>query len=130
MAKSYKHLDDFERVTIQTQLQMGLSPGAIAAGLNRSRSTVTRELERNGWKRAARASPQSRRWGNGGYLSRRPGQRARQGHRRPRVTRTLAPGNSERGHRRAGRHQRPFLDAMTLIDQRPAEVDQRRIPGH
>lgn len=191
MRACYRQLDDVDRVTIQSQLEMGWSPGAIAAGLQRSRSTITRELFRNGWKRAGQASPQSRRWGNGGYVARRAGQRARQNHRKPRVERKLAPGTGlwaevcrqlrkrlspfqiastlarmpqpvrlshetiytalyamprgdlrrqvlgwlrrrhpGRGRRDAGRHQRPFLEGMTLIDERPSEVEERLVPGH
>lgn len=191
MGICYGQLDDFERLTIQTQLQMGWRPAAIAAGLERSRSTVTRELRRNGWKWSAECSGQSRRWGNGGYVARRAGQRARQAHRKPRVVRKLLPGTPlwaevrrhlrrrlspfqiastlfrmpdpvrishetiytalyamprgelrtemlhqlrrrrpQRGTRDPNRHQRPFLDGMTLIDERPSEVDERLVPGH
>jgi IS30 family transposase len=191
MGVSYRQLDDVDRVTIQTQLQMGWRPAAIAAGLQRSRSTVTRELARNGWRRSSEASPQSRRWGNGGYVARRAGQRARENHRKPRVERRLRPGtplwdevcrhlrrhlspfkiastlarmpepvrishetvytalyamprgelrrevlgwlrrkHPQRGRRDIDRHQRPFVDGMTLIDERPAEVDERLVPGH
>ncbi|WP_263415198.1 IS30 family transposase [Terriglobus albidus] len=92
MGCSYSQLDDFERVTIQIQLQLGWRAAAIAAGLKRSRSTVTRELRRNGWKPASESSPQSRRWGNGGYVARRASQRARILHRKPRVARKLVVG--------------------------------------
>jgi hypothetical protein len=33
------------------QLELGTRPGVIARYLNRSRSTITRELHRNGWQR-------------------------------------------------------------------------------
>jgi len=36
---------------IQTQLEMGIKPAAIGLGLNRSASTLSRELSRNGWVR-------------------------------------------------------------------------------
>ncbi|ADV80922.1 IS30 family transposase [Terriglobus saanensis] len=191
MGNCYVQLDDFERVVIQSQLQMGWRPASIAAGLQRSRSTVTRELRRNGWKRSCESSAQSRRWGNGGYVARRAGQRARQAHRKPRVERKLVPGTPlwtevrrylhqrlspfqiastlsrmpepvrishetiytalyamprgelrtellrllrrkrpQRGTRDPNRHQRPFVDGMTLIDERPTEVDERLVPGH
>ena len=35
-----------ERALIQTQLQQGFKPGAIAVSLNRPRSCITRELVR------------------------------------------------------------------------------------
>jgi IS30 family transposase len=191
MAKSYRQLSLAERVVIQTQLQLGLRPAAIAAGLNRARSSITREMARNGWKPSGRSSPQSRRWGNGGYLARTADLRAVGLHRKPRVLRKLVPGSAlwqfvlcqlrrhlspaqiastlarmpapvrishetfyatfyamprgelrrqvlrllprkrpQRGARSPERHQRAFLDAMTLIDQRPEEVDQRIVPGH
>jgi len=49
MGKSYKQLSFVERALIQTQLVLRWSPAAIAAGLQRARSTVTREMARNGW---------------------------------------------------------------------------------
>jgi transposase, IS30 family len=53
MGKSYQHLIVAERCLIQVQLGLRLSPAAIAAGLKRSRSTITREMSRNGWIRGA-----------------------------------------------------------------------------
>ena len=50
MLKTYTHLDVQERTLIETQLTQGMSAAAIAAGLMRARSTVTREMFRNGWK--------------------------------------------------------------------------------
>jgi len=51
MGKIYQQLSIEERTMIQTQLEMGLKPAAIATGLNRSASTLSRELRRNGWAR-------------------------------------------------------------------------------
>ena len=51
MGKNYRQLSIEERTMIQTQLQMGIKPAAIAQGLNRSASTLSRELSRNGWVR-------------------------------------------------------------------------------
>jgi IS30 family transposase len=51
MAKTYKQLTMEDRCLIQTQLSMGWRPAAIAAGLQRARSTITREMLRNRWKR-------------------------------------------------------------------------------
>ena len=49
MGKNYCQLSIEERTVIQMQLEMGIKPAAIASGLNRSASTVSRELSRNGW---------------------------------------------------------------------------------
>ncbi|OZB74468.1 MAG: hypothetical protein B7X29_10715, partial [Halothiobacillus sp. 13-55-115] len=51
MGKIYKQSSIEERALIQTQLAMGVKPTAIAMGLNRSASTISRELHRNGWRR-------------------------------------------------------------------------------
>jgi len=51
MGKIYEQLSVEERTMIQTQLEMGIRPAAIAAGLNRSALTISRELRRNGWIR-------------------------------------------------------------------------------
>ncbi len=48
MGKRYGQLGIEERTIIQTQLEMGIKPAAIALGLNRSASTLSRELSRNG----------------------------------------------------------------------------------
>jgi len=48
MSRSYQQLCVEERVVLQTQLSLGLRPAAIAAGLNRARSTILREMTRNG----------------------------------------------------------------------------------
>ena len=52
MGKNYRQLSIEERTMIQTQLEMGIKPAAIALGMNRSPSTLSRELSRNGWVRA------------------------------------------------------------------------------
>ncbi len=51
MGKIYKQLSIEERTMIQAQLEMGIKPAAIAMGLGRSASTLSRELRRNGWVR-------------------------------------------------------------------------------
>ena len=91
MGSKYKQISLEERALIQTQLSMGWSPAAIAAGLQRARSTVHRELRRNGWQPSAKVSWQSRRWGNGGYLARLADRRARRLRAKPRVARKLVP---------------------------------------
>ena len=58
MGKNYSPLSIEERTMIQTPLEMGMKPAAIALGLNRSASTLSRELNRNGWVGAkARCAP-------------------------------------------------------------------------
>ena len=51
MGKIYEPLSIEEWTITQTQLEMGIRPAAIAAGLNRSESTLSHELRRNGWTR-------------------------------------------------------------------------------
>jgi len=190
MANSYSHLNQQERALIETQLTLGMSPAAIAAGLMRARSTVTREMHRNGWKpdrvdrgRAALA---------GGYRCVSADRRARRLTRQPRVGRKLVPGSplwttvvdhlrqglspaqiastlarmpdpvrlsyetiytalyamprgqlrssllglmrrrhrAKRPHRGKQGRSKPSIPEMTLIDQRPIEVQMRLIPGH
>jgi Helix-turn-helix domain len=50
MPRSFRHLDLSERVFIETQLSLGMRPAGIAAGLRRARSTISREIRRNGWR--------------------------------------------------------------------------------
>ena len=47
MGKIYSQLSIEERTMIQTQLEIGNKPAAIALMLNRSASTISRELRRN-----------------------------------------------------------------------------------
>jgi IS30 family transposase len=88
MSKAYQHLDYAERVLIQTQLSLGLRPASIADGLERSRSTVVREIRRNGWL------PGTAQRVAGRYRAPLAERRAR--HRRscPPVGRRLEPGTS------------------------------------
>ena len=94
MEKRYKHLTIEERTLIQTELYMGFRPAVIAAGLNRSRSCVSRELVRNGWNRPAAARSVGRPPIAGGYCSLRPNQRAVKLAAKPRVPRKLMQGNA------------------------------------
>lgn len=189
MGKTYRHLDLQERVVIETQLKLGLGSAGIAAGLGRARSTITRELRRNGGKTP---SGRARMSVAGGYDGRKAERRAQRLAARPRVPRKLAvdsllwsqvvaslrqglspaqiartlarmadpvPLSYEtiyntlyampRGQLRSSllaqmrrRHharrpqrghqgpQKPPVPEMTLIDQRPSEIDARLIPGH
>jgi len=190
MRKSYQQLTMEDRCLIQAQLSMCWSPAAIAAGLQRARSTITREMARNGWKPEPSGIRRGRPPIAGGYYAARAHRRAQLLHIQPRVPRRLVPGNPlwlsvlqllrqglspeqiastlahmlvpvrlshetiytalyampkgqlrtrvltllRRSHKqrrvRSGRAVRPFIDAMTLIDQRPGEIDERLVPGH
>src|SRR3972149_8409470 len=66
MGKIYKQLSIEERTMIQTQLEMGIKPAAIALGLNRWASTLARELRRNGWARPKARRGPGRPAGGGG----------------------------------------------------------------
>jgi IS30 family transposase len=91
MGKNYKQLSIEERTMIQTQLEMGIKPAAIALGLNRSASTLSRELHRNG-----RTPPRARCGPGeppvaGGYRADAAHRRARICTVTPRVDRRLRP---------------------------------------
>lgn len=94
MGKIYKQLSLEERAMIQTQLEMGIKPAAIALGLNRFASTLSPELRRNGW-----AGPKARRGPGrpavaGGYRAEAAHKRARARTVTPRVKRRLRPGTA------------------------------------
>jgi IS30 family transposase len=189
MGNNYSHLDLQERVVIETQLTLGIKPAAIAAGLLRARSTVMREMRRNGGKAQPARGPQRV---AGGYRSQQAQRRAQKLASHPRVPRKLAVDTPlweqviaalgqglspaqiartlarmpdpvrlsyetiyttlyamPRGQLRSNllalmrrRHharrpqrghqgpQKPPIPEMTLIDQRPSEIDARLIPGH
>ena len=93
MTKKYKHITLDDRTLIQTQLQQGFKPAAIAASLNRPRSCISRELARNGWKATAVTRPVGRPAVAGGYSSSRANTRARRLSVMPRVERKLVYGN-------------------------------------
>ena len=115
MAKVYQHLDMRERALIETQLAVGMKPSAIAIGLLRSRSTVTREMHRNGWK-----PPWTPLWRGqpriaGGYRSLLAEDRAQRLAAKPRVCRKLVVGNPlwvlMAEHLRAGTRSRMLTPA-------------------
>ena len=93
MKKTYRHLTVDDRTLIQTQLQQGFKPAAIAASLSRPRSCVTRELARNGWKAASATRSVGRPAIAGGYSSSRANLRARRLSAMPRIERKLVVGN-------------------------------------
>ena len=88
MARSFQHLDLSERVYIETQLGLGERPASIAAGLNRARSTISREIRRNGWRAKLRKSSRA-----GGYRCVAADRRARVLACKARRRRKLEPGN-------------------------------------
>ena len=190
MANSYIHLDMRERALLEAHLSLGVRPAAIAASLSRSRSTITREMRRNGWKpgqvHAGRPTIA------GGYRAVVADRRACRLAGKPRVPRKLMVGNRlwtlvvdhlgrglspaqiartlarmadpvqlsyetiytalytmPKGHLRSSlltlmrrRHHarrpqgrkdgraKPSIPEMTLIDQRPVEIQMRLVPGH
>ena len=191
MARTYRQLSLEERCVLQTQLSMGWSPAAIAAGLQRARSTISREMTRNGWLVLDARPKLGRPPIAGGYYALRAHRRAQLGHIAPRVLRKLAPSSPlwpilihhlgrglspqqiactlsrmpepvrlshetiytalyamprgdlrarvltllrrrrmSRASRSKGPVGRPFVDPITLIDQRPSEVTERLVPGH
>lgn len=94
MTKKYRHITLEDRTMIQTQLQQGFKPGAIAVSLNRPRSCITRELARNGWKAASSPRPVGRPAVAGGYSASRAHLRAHRLLVKPRVERKLVAGNA------------------------------------
>lgn len=114
MPKSYRHLECAERVLIQTQLDLGMKACAIAASLGRSRSTVTREILRNGWPPGTAGRTAAK------YRAPLAERRAR--HRRctPRVGRRLLPGNPlwivVLEHLRQGLSPRQIERTLALMD--------------
>ena len=91
MAKIYSHLDVQERALIETQLTLGMKPAAIAASLMRTRSSITREMHRNGWKPAC--VHRGRATVAGRYRCVSADRRARLLAIKPRVPCKLVPGN-------------------------------------
>ena len=93
MPRSYSHLNSQERALIETQLTFGVRPAAIAAGLTRAKSTVIRELRRNGWQSPTDLARRARTRIAGGYRCVPADRRARLLAGTPRVPRKLVPGN-------------------------------------
>lgn len=94
MGKIYEQLSIEERTMIQTQLEMGIKPAAIALGLSRSASTISRELRRNSWVRPKARRGPGRPPVAGGYRSEVAHKRARACTVTPRVQRRLRPGTA------------------------------------
>jgi IS30 family transposase len=81
-----------EQTLIQTQLEMGIKPAAIARELGRSASTLSRELSRNGWVRPKGRRGRGRPLLAGGYRSEGVHRRAYACTTKPRVERRLRQG--------------------------------------
>lgn len=91
--RTYSHLDGTERAVIQLGLEQGQTVREIANRLNRSPSTVSRELARNGWHNPSRSPPRrGRPFRAGGYRAAEAQLRADREAARPRRLRRLAPG--------------------------------------
>jgi IS30 family transposase len=76
------------------QLEDGVTPAAIALGLNRSPSTISRELRRNNWLRPKTRRGPGRPPVAGGYRSEVAHKRARACTVIPRIQRRLRPGTA------------------------------------
>jgi IS30 family transposase len=94
MAKKYQRLDIRERAVIEMQLALGARPGTIAVFLNRSRSTILRELHRNGWRPPTIVPRTGRKMPTGGYHCEPADQRASRLAKLARVPSKLTPGTA------------------------------------
>ena len=83
-----------ERTLIPRQLARGVNPAAIAVWLNRSASTRSRELRRNGWTRSPTRRGPGRPPVAGGYRADAAPTRAQACTGTPRVARRLQPGTA------------------------------------
>ena len=121
MGKNYKQLSIEERTMIQTQLGLGMKPAAIAEGLNRSASTLSRELRRNRWTHAKTPRNRGRPSASGGYRAESAHQRAHTCTVKPRVEQRLRPGTAlwdhVTGYLKAG--YSPEQVAGTLVTVHP-----------
>ena len=119
MGKIYDHLSIEERALIQTQRGMGIKPGAIARGMNRSASTITRELARNGWVHPKVPRSRGRPLAAGGYRADGAHHRACACAAKPQVERRLQPGSAlwERvtGYLRAGYSPEQISGTLALV---------------
>jgi IS30 family transposase len=67
MGTNYKHLSCEERTLIQLSLEQGCTLRAIARSVQRAPSSISRELNRNGWQNPVNAPKIGRRRIAGGY---------------------------------------------------------------
>ena len=96
MEKKYEHLSIEERALIQAKLETGCTLRAIARSVQRSPSTISREIKRNGWRRPETASPvRLRTRGINGYWCEVAQKRACQLAAKPRTARKLVVGPAD-----------------------------------
>ena len=121
MGKPYKQLSFEERALLQTQLVLCWSPAAIAAGLQRARSTVTREMLRNGWRPEPEVALRGRPRIAGGYRAVAAQQRALTLSAKPRVVRKLVVGSAlfhlVVGHLRRGLSPEQIACTLSRMDE-------------
>lgn len=91
MGRHYSHLSAEERGTVMALLQQGCSGREIGRVLQRTQSTIARELRRNGHQPPAEHAPRGRPRIAGGYDATRAGIRARRLRHQPRTMRKLHP---------------------------------------
>ena len=91
MPKHYEHLKAEERGVIMAMKLQACSAREIARTLERSPSTITRELRRNGYKSDAELGPMGRPRIAGGYDAKRAGVRARRKRRQAQAPGKLHP---------------------------------------
>ena len=121
MGNSYKQLSLAERALLQTQLVLRWSPAAIAAGLQRARSTITREMARNGWLPEPEIALRGRPRVAGGYRAEAAQQRATNLSAKPRVMRKLVVGsvlfNQVVEHLRRGLSPEQIAFTLSTMDE-------------
>ena len=127
MAGSYRHLTLADRTLIETQLSFGMRPAAIALGLSRARSTVTREILRNGSAGLHRATPLRV---SGQYRSIPADRKALRLAARPRVPRKLQPATPVWdlvvGHLRDGLSPQQIAGTLARMDS-PVRISHETI---
>jgi IS30 family transposase len=131
MSEGYSQLKPEERAMIQMHLSIGTRPGKIAFYLGRARSTITRELARNGWQRPRLVA----RMPKPVQLSRETIYTALYAMPRGQLRASLLElmrrrHKTKRSQQGKNRSNSGSIPEMTLIDLRPVEVNMRLVPGH
>lgn len=123
MSKGYRHLSAEERGAIMAFKLQGSSARAIGQALGRAPSTITRELERNGYHSGAQVMGRPRI--AGGYDAARAGQRARRVRRLARRPCKLSPASALWGRVRTllGRRWSPQQIAAILKREHHGRAD-------